>query len=1189
MGARFVRAAFAGLLLSASSAAMAADALKFGAPPAWVLPAKLPPSTGPASEAPIAMLLNDQQIHFASGQQTTFTEVAIKIQTAQGLSAGNVSIPWDPATDTVTVNKLHILRGGQVIDVLANQKFTTIRREANLEVATLDGRLTATIQPEGLQEGDIINFAVTQEHVDPVMKGHVESVFGMWNGIPTGLGRTRLIWPTGMKLKMRQSAELPKTKTVVRDGMNIAELSAENIQPLIAPASAPPRFQLGRIAEASSFESWSDIADLMMPLYQSAAAVPPSGPLRDEVERIRNGSADAKSRTEKALALVQDRVRYVALLMGDGGYVPATAEITWSRRFGDCKGKTALLLAILHELDIEAEAVAVHSLLGDAVPERLPMLGQLNHVLVRARIGGKSYWLDGTRTGDTGLERLQVPNFRWGLPLVAKAELVPMTPAPLVTPISEHLIEIDASGGVYAPAAVSIEQVFRGDGAVTLNLLYAQATGAQRDQALRETAKKQFDTIAVTSSALQFDKGKGELRLIVKGEAKLEWDDGWFFVPSSSVGYNPDFDRAAGPLHDVPFAIAHPDYGKRRVTIQLPPGFAAAQNRIPAAVKETLAGVEYDRSVEVKGDTITVEVSERSIAAEVPYKDALAAAGRLKTISNDDFHLGIPNTYRPSDKDVAALQQQTPRSAIEYFLRAGAHLANNEKDKALTDLDAGLALDPKNVWALNVRADALIDKQRLSEAEKDLTAGLAVDPQNAELLATRGVLAERQRDVAGAAQYYGKALQSDPKNFKARFGRAWLLNNKGDRDGAIADLTILIDHNPKNAFALAARAVIFANKQDYASAKKDIAAAQEIDAKNPLVAIAQQQIARSNHDLTKVIDIQTQLIGDNPKDGSRYPARAQAYYEAGKHDLAIKDTDQAIALGYKTPDIRLLRANLFRRQGNRDAAIKEAQLLVAENPKSDFALVAAARIFEALGKRAEAMAAFDAAIAVKPAAYVYLNRAQSRQRFDVAGRLADLDAALKLEPDNVDVLAMKAGMLSRDGKHEEAIQLYDRALAKAPAPVLYIVADRAVALSRAGRMAEAEKAYAEIRSMAKTALELNNLCWTKGTAGILLQSALDDCREALKLQPDSGAYLDSLGMVLLRLGKLDEALAAYDKAIAKSTGPSSLMGRAMVHMRKGDKARAEADRVEALKLDPDAETRFAEYGLKLQETGATPE
>src|SRR3546814_6282045 len=76
---------------------------------------------------------------------------------------------------------------------------------------------------------------------------------------------------------------------------------------------------------------------------------------------------------------------------------PATAEETWQRRYGDCKGKTALLLALLARLGIEAEAVLANNSGGDdGLDERLPNPGMFDHVLVRARIDGKTYWLDGT-------------------------------------------------------------------------------------------------------------------------------------------------------------------------------------------------------------------------------------------------------------------------------------------------------------------------------------------------------------------------------------------------------------------------------------------------------------------------------------------------------------------------------------------------------------------------------------------------------------------------------------------------------------------------------------------------------------------------------------------------------------------------------------------------------------------------
>jgi tetratricopeptide (TPR) repeat protein len=135
-------------------------------------------------------------------------------------------------------------------------------------------------------------------------------------------------------------------------------------------------------------------------------------------------------------------------------------------------------------------------------------------------------------------------------------------------------------------------------------------------------------------------------------------------------------------------------------------------------------------------------------------------------------------------------------------------------------------------------------------------------------------------------------------------------------------------------------------------------------------------------------------------------------------------------------------------------------------------------------------------------------------------------------------------------------------------------------LHKAGRTAEAERILAAERKKAKTPTDFNNLCWAKATAGVMLESALQDCREALKLKPDNGPYFDSLGMVLLKLGKLDEALGAYNQAVAKSTGADSLMGRAMVYARKGDRSHANADAVAARRLYPEIDADFAKYGLK---------
>jgi tetratricopeptide (TPR) repeat protein len=104
----------------------------------------------------------------------------------------------------------------------------------------------------------------------------------------------------------------------------------------------------------------------------------------------------------------------------------------------------------------------------------------------------------------------------------------------------------------------------------------------------------------------------------------------------------------------------------------------------------------------------------------------------------------------------------------------------------------------------------------------------------------------------------------------------------------------------------------------------------------------------------------------------------------------------------------------------------------------------------------------------------------------------------------------------------------------------------------------------------------------EGDCRVALESALADCNAALAKAPDMAGYLDSRGLVLLRLGRIDDAIADYDQALAKSPNtPSALFGRAIAWARKGDRAKAESDAAAAAKVDPDIRAEFERYGVKL--------
>ncbi len=1077
------------LLASATVAApaLASDKLVFAPAPNWISPITAPADLATPDEAAIRILLLDRQVDLKPEGRTVYSDLIFRIQTPQGLAAGNISIPWSPETDVLTVHKLIIRRGREIIDVLkSGQTFTVIRRESNLENAVFDGILTASIQPEGLRVGDIIELSTSVLSNDPTLRGHVEFGFGLADAVPVVRSHVKAQWPTSVPVRVRQDGLPSPLKTTARGTATILEGTYDNVQPYTGPKGAPARFQIGPIVELTDFASWRDMATLLAPLYQKAAILPAQGPLRDEVNRIVATSPDPKKRAEAALALVQDRVRYVALLLGVGGLVPASAETTWLRRYGDCKAKTALLIAILKEAGIDAVSVVVNATGGDGLDRRLPLLGLFNHILVKATIAGKVYWLDGTRTGDTALERLKVPGFGWGVALEGApggnngaAALVSITPPPSTTPEVETIIRIDATAGLSIAAPTTIEIIYRGDGATAVNLSIANIVGDARDRALRAFWKGQYDFIEPKTTTANFNAQAGELRLRMTGEAKMDWSDGYFEMDGAGVGYKADFNRDPGPSRDAPFAVAYPYFYRTTETILLPPGFANAKLGKDLNVDRTLAGIEYRRTVALTPSMITMNRTERSIVPEIPFAEAVAAQQALRDLAETGVYVPRPASYRLTDKELAASVNEVPQTYAGLIDRGLAFLSRGEFDKANADFTKASALDPRSAWPIANRAISNLGKGDTEAALKDLEAAEAIDPRNPVALRARGRIAEGKKDTAGAIAFYVKSLEVEPADVFANRRLIALYRQTDDDDRALSTIGALLKINPLDA------------------------------------------------------------------------------------------------------DLYLLRANIFRSMGKNDAVIGEAVAVAAADPNNSYFQIVAARIYDAAGQRDEALKAVDRALAIKPEAYIYLNRADLRAPDDLAGQKADLASGMQLDPTDDRLIVRSARLEGKMGNLLGGIAMLNRALASSKAGQSLLLMERGILYAKSGNGALADRDFAAVRAKTTTSMELNNICWTKAIAGVPLESALVDCNLALTKTPDSAAALDSRGFVFLRLGRIDDAIRDYDAALAKQpTQTASLFGRGIAWLRKGDKAKGEADLAAARNISPNIDRTFADYGVK---------
>lgn len=428
----------------------------------------------------------------------------------------------------------------------------------------------------------------------------------------------RLVWPKGMSVRWRATNGLGDPKIISTGNEVEALLSFTANDTPNRPANAPARFNPERVFSVSDLPDWAAVAARFAPLYAKAATLAPDSPMLAEVAKIKAATSDPARRATMALKLVQDEVRYLYLGIDLGNLVPATADLTWSRRFGDCKGKTTLLLALLRALDIDAEPAPISTQRGDGLEQELPVIALFDHVLVRAVIGGKTYWLDGTRLGDRAIDTLAVPDYRWALPLRATgAALIALEPAALQKPQIKTVVELKAARGILAPVHAEVTRRIRGDLGLTFKLQLAAMSPGDFDRELKAYWKMEIDAIEPDAVEARFDEESGEEVLTMGGKAKLEWDGNGLEPEGSSLGWDSKLERKPGLFADAPVAIAYPYWRSTKVIVGLPsPGFVVTGTDIA----ETAGGYEFRRNAEAAAPFLC--------AVELAPTQTISLAGR---------------------------------------------------------------------------------------------------------------------------------------------------------------------------------------------------------------------------------------------------------------------------------------------------------------------------------------------------------------------------------------------------------------------------------------------------------------------------------------------------------------------------------------------------------------------------------
>lgn len=624
------------------------DKVVRGPAPDWAKPTELLP-VPPDGAGLLFFRSQDVVVHLDEKGQAHYTGYRIKILHPNALPVGNLSISWNPASGAPVVHAIKVYRDSKVIDLSTTTTFEILRREDQLEAAMLDGTLTAVARLADLRVGDELEFAHTVRHDDRTL-GNVDSGILFLPG-STAPGRYRLAlnWIAGQQPRVKMTDDM---KAVAQTAAQAIEFRFDSPKNLSPAKDAPPRYNWARIVEFTDYPEWASISKRFAPLYSKAASLPANSPLKKEASRIAESYKTPLERASAALKLVQQDVRYIYVGLDGGNFTPASAEETWQRRYGDCKGKTALLLALLNELGIEAQPVmANNNGIDDGLDDRLPNPGIFDHVLVRANIEGKSYFLDGTMPPVARPSVEPVLPYRWILPLTSEGSTIERLEwNPPNVPDEITLYEIDAREGFTEPAKITKTTIARGLEGLRQQ---AQLSSVTPEELINNVRQGAIGDIwqSIDDVKWRYDEKARASVLTIVGNGIVDWDDDGSGARSMALpggGFSPPSKRIRAADQDQ----THPYFSKSEyscyvTTVRIPSDTKIDQWASKSGFDTRLFGRNYYRVFDFREGAVRMIRSSRIEQQEI---DAATAKRDNDRIASFDNSMGYV-FYDPASKN----------------------------------------------------------------------------------------------------------------------------------------------------------------------------------------------------------------------------------------------------------------------------------------------------------------------------------------------------------------------------------------------------------------------------------------------------------------------------------------------------------------------------------------------------------
>ncbi len=328
-----------------------------------------------------------------NGLSETFTQRVVEILDERGArEQGDVDLRYTPDTQSIDVRVAKIYKkNGDVVEAPAQ----TDRDLSEPWYGLYYDVKALVIDFPHLEPGDVIDveYVVSDVGRRNLFADYFGDLHMLQEDIPRVESDYVLITPKTRAFYFNKP-RLPNVEQsrTERGDQVVYRFRARDVKKVESEPGMPGFTEVAAYVHVSTYQSWQDVATWYWGLVREQLTVDET--IKRAVAEAVKGISDERARIRAVYDLVVKKTRYVGLEFGIHGYKPYRVSQVFARKFGDCKDKASLLVAMLKEIHVPATLVLARTRHGGDLDESPASLAPFDHAI--AYVPKYDLYLDGT-------------------------------------------------------------------------------------------------------------------------------------------------------------------------------------------------------------------------------------------------------------------------------------------------------------------------------------------------------------------------------------------------------------------------------------------------------------------------------------------------------------------------------------------------------------------------------------------------------------------------------------------------------------------------------------------------------------------------------------------------------------------------------------------------------------------------